>query len=91
MLTILFQISTSGLSWKKGTCCKAHYHARRKLATGERMVATRAKSGMIQCMKENTKYRAIQLLVLADSSKGETMDFNVYGRKSHNSSVHGLS
>lgn len=71
--------------------CQAHYHPRKELAVDERMVATKAKTGMTQYMKEKPTKWGIKLFVLAESSNGYTLNFNLYVGKSHIPSVHGLS
>ncbi|KAM3875240.1 piggyBac transposable element-derived protein 4-like [Diretmus argenteus] len=63
--------------------CKAHYHPRRALSVDERMVATKAKTGMTQFMKDKPTRWGIKLFVLADAENGYTIDFNIYHGKSH--------
>uniref|UniRef100_A0A673AIN1 PiggyBac transposable element-derived protein domain-containing protein n=1 Tax=Sphaeramia orbicularis TaxID=375764 RepID=A0A673AIN1_9TELE len=57
------------------SACQAYYHPRKELAIYERMVATKAKTG--------------RMFVLADSSNGYTVNFNVYVGKTH--TLHRLS
>ncbi len=71
--------------------CQAHYQPRQELAVDERMVATKAKTGMTQYMKEKPTKWGIKLFVLAESSNGYTINFNVYSGKSQTPSIHGLS
>ncbi|KAM3850276.1 piggyBac transposable element-derived protein 4-like [Diretmus argenteus] len=72
--------------------CKASYHPKKALSVDERMVATKAKTGMTQFMKDKPTRWGIKLFVLADAHNGYTIDFNVYHGKSHRpSSEHGLS
>ena len=69
------------------TACQAHYHPRKELAVDERMVATKAKTGMTQYMKDKPTKWGIKLFVLAESSSGYTANFNVYSGKSSSASV----
>ncbi|XP_046874079.1 piggyBac transposable element-derived protein 4-like isoform X3 [Hypomesus transpacificus] len=73
------------------TACKAYYHPKKELSVDERMVATKAKTGMTQYMKDKPTKWGIKLFVLAESKNGYTLDFNVYVGKAHTPSVHGLS
>lgn len=57
--------------------CKASYHPRRQLAIDERIVATKAKTGFTQYMKNKPTKWGIKLFVLADSSNGYTVDFTL--------------
>lgn len=58
--------------------CKAHYHPHQNLVIDERIVATKAHSGMTQYMKANPIKWGVKRFVLADSSNGYTVDFTVY-------------
>lgn len=49
------------------SACQAYYHPRRELAVDERMVATKAKTGMTQYMKDKPTKWGIKLFVLAES------------------------
>ncbi|XP_068189829.1 piggyBac transposable element-derived protein 4 [Antennarius striatus] len=71
--------------------CKAHCHPRRELAVDERMVATKAKTGMTQYMKDKPMKWGVKLFVLADSSNGYTINFNIYIGKKYTETVHGLA
>lgn len=71
--------------------CKALYHPRQNIAIDERMVATKAKLGMRQYMKNKPTKYGIKLFVLADSCNGYTVAFNVYTGRSHFSTGQGLS
>lgn len=53
--------------------------------------ATKAKTSMTQYMRDKPTKWGIKLFVLADSSNGYTINFNVYIGKSHTHTVHGLS
>ncbi|KAM3837926.1 piggyBac transposable element-derived protein 4-like [Diretmus argenteus] len=67
--------------------CKAHYHPRRALSVDERMVATKAKTGMSQLMKDKPTRWGIKLFMQADAENGYTIDFNVYHGKSDRSTT----
>ena len=71
--------------------CKAFYHTRQNLAIDERMVATKAHTGMTQYMKAKPTKWGFKLFVLADSSNGYTLDFSVYTGKSQFASGVGLA
>lgn len=61
--------------------CLALYQPRQQLAIGERMVKSRHGSGICQYIKDKPTKWDIKLWVLADSSNGYTIDFNVYTGK----------
>ncbi|TDH12535.1 hypothetical protein EPR50_G00047400 [Perca flavescens] len=71
--------------------CLAYYHPRQNLAIDERMVATKAHTGMTQHMKAKPIRWGFKLFVLADSSNGYTVDFTVYTGKSQFVSGVGLA
>jgi len=73
------------------TACQAFYHPHRDLAVEERMVASKAKTGMTQFMKDKPTRWGFKLFVLADSRNGYTVDFSIYTGKSSIPSGHGLS
>ena len=58
--------------------CLDLYQPRRQLAIDERMVKSRHRSGIRQYIKDKPTKWGIKLWVLADSSNGYTVDFNVY-------------
>lgn len=58
--------------------CLALYQPRQNLAIDERMVKSRHRSGIRQYIKDKPTRWGIKLWVLADSSNGYTVDFNVY-------------
>ena len=58
------------IEYFKGKCLK--------VATDERMVRSRHRSGIRQYIKDKPTKWVIKLWVLADSSNGYTIDFNVY-------------
>ena len=58
--------------------CKELYQPRRNVAVDERMVKSRHRSGIRQFNKDKPTRWGIKLWVLADSSNGYTIDFNVY-------------
>uniref|UniRef100_A0A8P4KD33 PiggyBac transposable element-derived protein domain-containing protein n=1 Tax=Dicentrarchus labrax TaxID=13489 RepID=A0A8P4KD33_DICLA len=65
------------------SACQAHYHPRRELAVDERMVATKAKTGMTQYMKDKPTRWGIKLFVSVDSSNGYTVNFDIYTGNTH--------
>ncbi|XP_056242330.1 piggyBac transposable element-derived protein 4-like [Seriola aureovittata] len=71
--------------------CKAFYHPRQNVSIDERMVTTKAKTGMRQCIKNKPNKYGLKLFVMADFSNGYTSDFSVYTGRYHNSSGHGLT
>ena len=58
--------------------CADLYQARQNLAIDERMVKSRHRSGIRQYIKDKPTKWGIKLWVVADSSNGYTVDFNVY-------------
>ena len=72
--------------------CLALYQPRQQLAIDERMVKSIHRSGIRQYIKDKPTKWGIKLWVLADSSNGYTIDFNVYIGKAagRDVSVHGL-
>ena len=54
------------------------YKPRQNVAVDERMVKSRHRSGLRQFNKDKPIRWGIKLWVLADSSNGYTIDFNVY-------------
>ena len=72
--------------------CLALYQPRQQLAIDERMVKSRHQSGIRQYIKDKPTKWGIKLWVLADSSNGYTIDFNVYIGKAagRDVSVNGL-
>ncbi|XP_028418086.1 piggyBac transposable element-derived protein 4-like [Dendronephthya gigantea] len=72
--------------------CKVLYQPYQNIAVDERMVKSKHISGIKQCMKNKPTKWGIKLWVLADSSNGYTVDFNVYiGKSKHETpSSHGL-
>ena len=55
------------------SACQAFYHPRSEVAVDERMVATKAKTGMTQYMKDKPTKLGMKLFVLAESSSGYTL------------------
>ena len=58
--------------------CLSLYQPRQNVGIGERVVKSRHKSGIRQYIKDRPSKWGIKLWVLADSSNGYTVDFNVY-------------
>lgn len=58
--------------------CLTLYQPRQNLAIDERMVKSKHRSGIRQYIKAKPNKHGIKLWVLADSSNGYTIDFNVY-------------
>ena len=61
----------------KGKCSEL-YKPRQHVAIDERMVKSRHRSGFRQFIKDKPTKWGIKLWVLADSSNGYTVDFNIY-------------
>ena len=72
--------------------CLSLYQPRQNLVIDERIVKSRHRSGIRQYMKDKPTKWGIKLWVLADSSNGYTVDFNVYIGKAagQNVSANGL-
>ena len=58
--------------------CRSLYQPRQHLAIDERTVKSRHRSGIRQYIKDKPTKWGIKLWVLADSSNGYTIDYNVY-------------
>ena len=67
----------SFIDYFKGRCLSL-YQPRKNVAIDERMVKSRHRSGIRQYIKDKPTKWGIKLWVLADSSNGYTIDFNVY-------------
>ena len=72
--------------------CKELYQPKQHVAIDERMVKSRHRSGIRQYIRDNPTKWGIKLWVLADSSNGYSIDFNIYiGRAAgRNVSEYGL-
>ena len=75
------------------TSCSELYWPRQNVAIDERMVKSRHRSGIRQYIKDKPNQWGIRLWVLADSSNGYTIDYNIYIGKAAGRDVseHGLS
>uniref|UniRef100_A0A087X5I5 Zgc:162611 n=1 Tax=Poecilia formosa TaxID=48698 RepID=A0A087X5I5_POEFO len=71
--------------------CKAYFHPRRELSVDERMVGTKAKTGITQYLKDKPTKWGVKIFVLAESASGYTIAFNIYTGKTQTQSVHGLA
>ena len=70
--------------------CSAAYQPTQTIAIDERMVATKAHTGMTQFQKMKPVKWGVKLFVMADSSNGYTSAFNIYCGKSRFHSGKGL-
>ncbi|XP_042559747.1 piggyBac transposable element-derived protein 4-like [Clupea harengus] len=73
------------------TACRTHYHPHKNLSVDERMVATKARNGMKQYMKDKPTKWGYKLFVLADSQSGYMCDFTIYEEKAPSPSGNGLT
>ena len=72
--------------------CRELYQPRQNVAIDERMVKSRHRSGIRQYIRDKPTKWGIKLWVLADSSNGYTIDFDIYIGKhaGRDVSAHGL-
>ncbi|XDV17603.1 hypothetical protein PO909_023437 [Leuciscus waleckii] len=71
--------------------CKSFYQPNKNLVIDERMVATKAKTGMTQYIKDKPTKWGFKLFILADSSNGYTSSFTMYTGKAKFPTGFGLS
>ncbi|KAL3996894.1 squamous cell carcinoma antigen recognized by T-cells 3 [Sarotherodon galilaeus] len=73
------------------SACQAYYHPRRESSVDERMVATKAKTGMTQYMKDKPTKWGMKMFILAESRSGYTISFTIYTGKNQTASEHELA
>uniref|UniRef100_A0A3B5PQW1 PiggyBac transposable element-derived protein domain-containing protein n=1 Tax=Xiphophorus maculatus TaxID=8083 RepID=A0A3B5PQW1_XIPMA len=71
--------------------CEAYFHPKRELAVDERMVGTKAKTGITEYMKDKLTKWGLKNFVLAESTSGYIITFRIYTGKTQTQSEHGLS